>query len=842
MTIGNLPAESNVFVGRERDLADLDGILDRARMLTLCGPGGIGKTRLAIRLGSRLAGRYPDGVWIADLAETESPDQLTALVCASLGVHAEPDRPLADTLAEALRPRVMLLILDTCEHLVARTASLTDWLLGQCHRLQVIATSTEPLRVRGEVIWRVPPLGLPSAGNGALDNGGAISQAESSDAVRLFVARAAAARPGFELTQANVAVVAEICATIDGVPLAIELAAARLRTLSAEQIRRRLADRFELLAVGDRTAPRRQQTLRATVEWSYELLSEPERLLLSRLAVFHGWSLEMAEQICGDQQICSAKVLDLLTALIDKSLVTVDGELDADTRYRLLNTVRQFAAERADPADTDRMRRAHRGWVVALAESMVDSAVLREDVPWTERVRAYRRAMADFANFGLALDYCAEQDDAEQGLRLCNAMRIGWMVTGDLRGSAWLDRFLNSQSPVSPDVRSHALVVRAEVAFTQQDYQAVGGYASEALSLAKASPGGNRAGAERMLAIAALAAGRADDAMTHANAAVATATMAADSWERGVAYAVRAAILVVSGERAAAERAYLEALETLGENRGWAVANVRFGLGRLALAGADLTGASRYLTGALALYRDIGARVEMARCLAALTQIAVRRADLVTASEHVAECVELSLLTGRRPVIARALAALAAVMTAAGDAASAVRAASAARQVFHTLGAQNTPAMAELDIVVTEATASLGPDLVAAAIAEGRRLPPDQVARQATGWLRHRYARPDAGQPGARSAWPMSGAVKPATAAGALTERERQVAVLVARGLPNKEIGEQLAVTHATASRHIANIYRKLGFTSRAQLTAWVLSSGPVSPPVPDEPAARKPA
>ncbi len=830
MTKGNLPAESNAFVGRERDLADLDGILDRARMLTLCGPGGIGKTRLAIQLGTRFPGRYPDGAWIADLAETESPDQLTALVCASLGVHAEPGRPLADTLAEALRPRVMLLILDTCEHLVARSASLTEWLLGQCRGLQVIATSTEPLRARGEVIWRVPPLGLPSPGSGALDDSRSIPEAESSDAVRLFVARAASARPGFELTQGNVAAVTEICATIDGVPLAIELAAARLRTLSVEQIRRRLAGRFELLAVGDRTAPRRQQTLRATVEWSYDLLSKPERLLLSRLAVFHGWSLEMAEQICGDQQICSAEVLDLLTALIDKSLVTVDGELDAATRYRLLSTVRQFAAERADAADTDRMRRAHRDWIVALVESMVDSALLRDDVPWPERVRTYRRAMADFANFRLALDYCAEQGDAEQGLRLCNAMRIGWMVTGDLSGSAWLDKFLNSQSPLSPDVRSHALVVRAEVAFTQQDYQAVGGFAGEALSLAKASSGGNRAGAERMLAIAALAAGRADDAMAHANAAVTAAITAANSWERGVAYAVRAAILAASGERAA-ERAYLEALETLGESRGWAVANVRFGLGRLALAGADLTGASRYFTGALALNRDIGARVEMARCLAALTQVEVRRADLGTASEYVAECVELSLLTGRRPVIARGLAALAAVMAAAGDAACAVRVASAARQVFQTLGPQNTPAMAGLDVVVTEATASLGPDLVAAAIAEGRQLPPDQVARQAMNWLRHRYARPDAGQPAARQARPMSAAAKPATAAGSLTERERQVAVLVARGLPNKEIGERLAVTHATASRHIANIYRKLGFTSRAQLTAWVLSTGPDESP-----------
>src|ERR1700683_3581873 len=215
MTVGNLPAESNPFSGRERDLVDLDGILDRARMLTLCGPGGIGKTRLAIRLGTRLAGRYLDGGWVADLAAPESPEQLAPLVCASLGVHAEPDRPLADTLAEALRPRTMLLILDTCEHLIAESASLTEWLLGHCPGLQVIATSTEPLRARGEVIWRVPPLGLPAPAENAPGGEPALAVVAISDAVRLFVARAVAARPGFELTPGTYAAVAGFVEALD---------------------------------------------------------------------------------------------------------------------------------------------------------------------------------------------------------------------------------------------------------------------------------------------------------------------------------------------------------------------------------------------------------------------------------------------------------------------------------------------------------------------------------------------------------------------------------------------------------------------------------------------------
>src|SRR6266567_1609685 len=304
---GILPAEPNSFIGRERDLAELVAILDRVRALTLCGPGGIGKTRLALRLATMLAHRYPDGVWIVDLADvdlagvdlTDGHDdyRLVPLVTAALGIRGEPDRRLADTLADALRPRNTLLILDSCEHLVQAAAELVQRLLAGCPGLRVIATSREPLGVRGEFIWRVPPLGLPLAA-GADGAGLSAQEVVRCEAVQFFSARAAAVRPGFGLDEANAAAVAEICRTLDGVPLAIELAAARIRALSAEQIALRLADRFELLAGGDRTAPPRQQTLRATVEWSYDLLTSAERTLLSRLSVFHGWSLRMAEQVC----------------------------------------------------------------------------------------------------------------------------------------------------------------------------------------------------------------------------------------------------------------------------------------------------------------------------------------------------------------------------------------------------------------------------------------------------------------------------------------------------------------------------------------------------------------
>src|SRR5580693_3800043 len=299
---GNLPAEPNSFIGRERDLAELAKLLSEVRALTLSGPGGIGKTRLAVRLardviasaGNPDAGEGAgdlDEAWLVELADWHG--QTAQHVAATLGVREEPGVPLAQTLAEALRSRHMLLILDTCEHQVGDCATLVQLLLARCPWLRIVATSREPLRVRGETVWRVPPLDLPPEQANGTDLG-------AHEAVRLFAARAAGARAGFALTEDNVAPVARLCRTLDGIPLGIELAAARVRALSVEQIADRLRGRFQLLDSGDRTAPLRQQTLRATVDWSYELLDEPEQVLLRRLAVFSGWNLDMAEQVCSD--------------------------------------------------------------------------------------------------------------------------------------------------------------------------------------------------------------------------------------------------------------------------------------------------------------------------------------------------------------------------------------------------------------------------------------------------------------------------------------------------------------------------------------------------------------
>ncbi|HET9894824.1 MAG TPA: LuxR C-terminal-related transcriptional regulator [Streptosporangiaceae bacterium] len=801
---GNLPAESNAFIGRERDLADLASIMQRVRAVTLCGPGGIGKTRLAIRLGSTIAASFPGGVWLADQADAKSASQIVQIVATALRIRPENDRPLAETLTDSLRPRELLLILDTCEHLVAESAQLVEGLLATCPRLRIIATSREPLRTRGEVIWRVPPLGLPATG--IMIDERQPSDLSGCEAVQLFAVRAAAVRPDFALSAANADVVAEICTTLDGVPLAIELAAARIRTLAAEQIKSRLASRFELLAMGDRTAPPRQQTLRAAVAWSYDQLTGPERELLSRLSVFRGWNLEMAEQVCADDAIPAAEVLELLTALIDKSLVSADLELGGAARYRLPDTVRQFTVDQVtDAAEFERIRRAHRDCMLALAEGLVSTALVPDEPSWQERVDSYHRALAEWANCQLALAYCAERGDTEHGLRLCSAMAVSWLLSGDHSGSGWLDRFLAASAPVPAGLRARCLVVRSEIAFEQQDYEAAARFAAEAAQAGRdlpASSDANLAGAQRMLAVTAMLGGRPQEALTLADAAIATAKAAGDAWDAGVTLSVKAALLMGQGDTAGARRLYREATEVLGEGRGWAVANVKYGLGRLACGGGDRDGAVRQFSAALAMYSQVAARPQMARCLAWLGRLAMEGGDLVAARASLTECMRLSLETGQRLAIARSLVALASLAAVSQDLPAAIRLAGTAQALAQAMGSP-LPSAGRMRQLIESAQATLGPRAVAGLLAEGGRTSPHQAAQAM-------LTLPE--QPGHKS-WP-----------GPLTEREQEVARLVADGLSNRAIGERLAISQATAARHIANIFVKLGFSARSQLIAWVLS------------------
>jgi predicted ATPase/DNA-binding CsgD family transcriptional regulator len=817
--LGNLPAEPNSFIGRERDLGDLTLLLGSVRALTLCGPGGIGKTRLATRLGWQLAADFPDGVWLVEFADSADPALAARRIAAVLGISEEPDRPASATLADALRSRKLLLILDTCEHVVGAIADIVHDLIAACPLIRLVATSREPLRVRGETVWRVPPLALPSA---------AVAGPAAQEAVRLFVDRAAAVRPGFALTPDNSAQITQLCRTLDGVPLAIELAAARVRALSVDQIAARLDDRFRLLASGDRTAPPRQQTLQAAVDWSFDLLTSAEQVLLRRLSVFASWNLEMAEQVCADDQIPEYAILDLLAALIDKSLVGLEDEVAGDARYRLLDTIREYAAAQLSLAgEREEFRRRHADYVLALAERVVGQAFVRGGMPWADQIRYYHRIAAERPNCRAALAWCLETGDAEKGLRLCSALRSPWVVHGDVaEGLGWFGRFLGLDKPVPAAVRARALMLSAELSFEHQDYRQAAASARAAVDEGPAVPpapamaaGPQRycpAGALRILALISLREGDGTAALEHADAAVTAARAYGDEWEEGLALAARAAILARSGQLASAQEVYEVALELLTGNNGWGVAHALYGFGSLARARRDNAAALRHFGNALELFRQIDARTEIARCLAGIGWVALASLDVKTAAASLAESLELSEETGQRLGIARGLEAFAALAIVRDDNPAAVRLEGAATALREVVGPVRSPgAQARLDGLLQSAHHRLGPGLTAGLMAEGRRLSMHEAVR---------YALSTADGPPAGSGpepAPLAGQGEAAAPASPLTARELQIALLIARGLSNRGIAEELVISPATAARHVANILAKLGLSSRAQIAAW---------------------
>jgi predicted ATPase/DNA-binding CsgD family transcriptional regulator len=804
--LGNLPAEPNSFVGRERDLGDLRLLLSNVRALTLCGPGGIGKTRLATRLAWQVADDFPDGVWLVEFADSADPVLAVRQVATVLGIGEEPDRPAAATLADALRSRRLLLILDTCEHVVEAIADLVRDLIAACPLLRLVATSREPLRVRGETVWRVQPLSLPSR---------AAEDVAEYESIRLFVDRAAAVRPGFVLTSENSEHVVQLCRMLDGVPLAIELAAARIRALSAEQIADRIDDRFRLLASGDRTAPPRQQTLQATVDWSFDLLTKDEQTLLRRLSVFASWNLEMAEQVCADDQIPQLRVLDLLAALIDKSLVALEDEMAGDARYRLLDIIREYAAARlAASGERQEFRRRHARYMLELAEDAVGHAFERDALAWAEQVQVYNRIAAEQANGRFALACCLDDQDAERGLRLCSALRSPWVVQGDVaEGASWFGRFLALDEWVPAGVRARALMLCAELAFEHQDYASAARTAQAAVAMCAFYPAACPAGGLRILALISLRAGLVEQALGRADAAVAAAREHGDEWEEGLAHSARAAILARSGQLASAQAAFEVALDLLTGNNGWGVAQALYGFGSLARSRRDNAGALRHFASALEIFRQIGARTEMARCLAGIGWIALAGLDLPTAATSLAESLELSTATGQRLGMVRGLEAFAVLAVVRGDDPTALRLEGAATSLREVVGeARSAAAQARLDGLLAPAHHRLGaaaPNLNA----EGRRLGTHEAVRYALASVAD----------GASGVMEADGSTsrQETDAPSVLTGREQQIAQLIARGLSNRAIAQELVISPATAARHVANIMAKLGLNSRAQVAAW---------------------
>jgi predicted ATPase/DNA-binding CsgD family transcriptional regulator len=852
----HLPEEPNSFIGRERELGELSQLLSRTRALTLCGPGGIGKTRLALRLlavvsgeGTAAGEEFPDGVWFVELAELRQPDQVISRIAAVTGIAEEAGRPLLETLGDALRPRRMLLVLDNCEHLLESCAQVGRHLLANARGLRLLATSREPLSVAAETIWRVPPLSVApadtAATRGANGRAGAspetgryqASQYEAGqyEAVRLFADRAAASWPGFTVGPGNIAAVTSICRALDGMPLAIELAAARVRALSVEQIAARLDDRFGLLTTGDRSAAPRQRTLRGAIEWSYDLLTEPERTLFRRLAVFTGWSLEMAEEVCADEGTPAADVLGLTAALVDKSLVVMDPELSGQARYRMLDTIREYAALRlAQAGETEVFRGRLRDYTLRTAELNQTVGMARIPAPWSARVDVFRRYDVDRGNVAQVLGWCLEQGDAEAGLRICAAVSPCWIVWGTFaEGGEWLRSLLAlDMSAVPAWVQGAATVVRGQLALSS-DPAAAWPLAADGLKLCRdAADGYWTAVALNLLAEIALHVGRTDEAMASANEALAIAQAAGDGWNEGYALGTRAAIAAQQGKLREAEQLATASVAVMRRiDQQWGAARALLGLGDLARFRSRPGEAHGWYVEALAILREIGARPEIARCLAGLGRVAMDLGAIEQARRHLTRSLRLSHATGARIGVARGLEAFAALAGREGQADLAVQLAAAAAALRETAG---LPAVAgaRVEKYLGPARRLLGDAAVARLWASGQAMDSEAAIALALG------APPDVAPETApypeaddenRSLTVMHGIPVASAPPSSLTQREYQIAELLASGRSNKAIADELSISHTTAARHVANIMAKLGFNSRTQIAAWIMnqSQGP---------------
>ena len=478
VTPNNLPASLTTFIGREKEQAEIFGLIRTHRLVTLTGAGGVGKTRISLQVGGQVLEEYAGGVWLAELAPLSDPELVPQTMASVFGILSSSNHSHTELLIKFLRSKTTLLILDNCEHLLDASAGLADALLKHCPSLKILATSREALGILGEIVYHMPSLGLP-------DIQQTLETLRRYESVSLFEERARLAQPDFQLTLENAASVAQICSRLDGIPLAIELAAARVNMFSTEQIAARLDDRFDLLTGGSRTALPRQQTLRASIDWSWNLISGPERVLLRRLTVFAGgWTLEAAESVCsGRGDIEPREVLDLMTQLVAKSLVIVDRHPGRERRFHLHETIRQYAHEKLLEAGEQETIRSQ-----LLNDFLVLSKRAEPALHGPDQIEWYNRLTDERDNLRVALAHAARTDasaaDLEAGLTI-SAKLVDYWVASDLREALRWSTEL-TQNPAShsfPLARAKALMTQGWILWSMQQFEAVRSIAEECLAV-----------------------------------------------------------------------------------------------------------------------------------------------------------------------------------------------------------------------------------------------------------------------------------------------------------------------------------------------------------------------
>ncbi|MFN8634192.1 MAG: tetratricopeptide repeat protein [Chloroflexota bacterium] len=866
----HLPVRLTSFVGRERELTEVAGLLDRARLVTLVGAPGVGKTRLALELAQRLTDeawdRFADGIAFVELASLTEPTFVPNVVAAALGIQERADRPLLALLAEQLATRHLLLVLDNCEHLILACATLVETLLPSAPGLVVVATSREPLRAEGEVTWRVPSLSIPDAEYRTQPGTDPAAELTRFESARLLLDRARAAVPAFTLTSDDARAILTICRRLDGIPLAIELAAARVSALSVAEIATRLDSRLALLSGGRRTALPRQQTLRGAIDWSYDLLTDEERRLLRRLAVFaggctvgagcwvagHGGDLEPTSAPIAQDPI--SDTLDVLVSLVDKSLVQIDDRAGPERRYRLLEMVRQYGLEKLrDAGEELATRRRHLVWCAELAR-LGRSGVLGPDgAVWAERLTA------ELDNARAALAWSLEEPDrvnVSLGLRIAHGFQPLWFQRDHLlEGWHWLEQLLaadprsdddlasdSDDRAADPDLQACLPDPPADIPDPHPRVGALLDLTSMALPLRRLEQG--EAAAEEALALARRVGDR------HGEAAALSLLgsniyRAAGQYERAIEQLAESLpIFRQLGHRGWIVHALIEIGETVGhhgdldraqplleeavalareDGAPWQIGLSLKNLGVVMYRQGDLDRGQALLNESLVVFERIRATRGLSFAHWDLGHLFLARGDPQRAAECFAESFRLCHEVGDQQGPPRCLEGLAgaAILAANGHPGPL---ATYSAQLLGRAAVQRTASGIQVPPVqrpaveraIEGARSCLGDAAYEAAFSVGRDLPLAQAAERALELVRaatveapSQVAAPPAPVPDADRRSPLSA-------------REREVAELVAAGLTNPQIAARLVIGGRTVQSHVASILTKLDFQSRAQIAAWV--------------------
>jgi predicted ATPase/DNA-binding CsgD family transcriptional regulator len=802
----NLPAYVSRFIGRKAEAADVRALVSGSRLVTLTGAGGAGKTRLGLQVAADLAEGGGDGVWFADLAPLADPDLVAVTVADVLGVRQEPGRPTVDAVVEAVGWRTLLVVLDNCEHVIGACAKLADALLRGCPNLTLLATSREPLGIGGERVYRVPPLGVPADGDD-------VAAVRASEAVRLVEDRAASQGVALAWDESAAQVTGAICRRLDGIPLALELAASRLRVMPPAELEARLDERFALLTAGSRAALPRQQTLRAMVEWSWDLLTGREQAVLARLSVFAGgFGLAAAEAVGADQDVAAGEVIERLGALVDKSLVQFGDTGTSPGRYRLLETVRQYAAGQLDalgPAAADSAKTAHRDYYLALAEAATQQLIGPDQAAWMDRLDA------ELDNLRGAIAFSLTRSDPEPGLRLTASLRVFWLARGHGPEATDAMRAL-LELPTPPGAmltRAWALAAAANLVDRAGGYAAAEAYCQEALAIA--GPTGDDyllADLLHQRAWILLHQGKPDSALPLIESGLDLARRLGEPHLTARLLSARAYAANYRGEHASAARdavASLRLYRQTGDLRA-----VGVGLGNLAdyeLSAGDLDAARRHLTEALDISRALNNRYGIYYATFNLGLAEYLGGSPGKAEGLFAESLDLTIRMGMRRHAAYSLTGLAMTCGGGADPRRCARLHGAADQALADQGHALAPLEAGLaDRDRQRLRAALGVEAFKAEYAAGRALDAAQVLAG--------LARKDA----------AGGPARPADAAAVtvLTPRELDVLRLVAQGLSNPDIAQRLVLSEHTVHRHLANILGKLNLPSRAAAAAWGVRTG----------------